>query len=75
MAVSQLNDLGGLDGRKVEILSRDDGGRPESAVRRRPELVNDDKVDLLAGGFRPKSGWRSAPTPCRPRSCTSPASR
>ena len=51
MALSQLNDLGGLNGRKVEIISRDDGGTPEGAVRAASGLVNDDKVDLLAGGY------------------------
>ncbi len=50
MALSRLNDLGGLDGRKVEIIARDDGGTPAGAVRAATELVNDAKVDLLAGG-------------------------
>jgi branched-chain amino acid transport system substrate-binding protein len=56
LALSQLNDRGGLDGRKVEILSRDDGGTPEGAVRAATELVNDDKVDLLAGGYTSEVG-------------------
>ena len=56
MALSQLNDRGGLDGRKVEILSRDDGGTPEGAIRAATELVNEDKVDLLAGGFTSEVG-------------------
>ena len=51
MALSHLNDLGGLDGRKLEIIARDDGGTPEGAVRAATELVNDAKVDLLAGGY------------------------
>ena len=51
MALSQLNDRGGLDGRKVEIVTRDDGGTPEGAVRAAGELINDEKVDMLAGGY------------------------
>ncbi len=51
LALSHLNDLGGLNGRKVEIVSRDDGGTPEGALRAAAELVHDDKVDVLAGGY------------------------
>ncbi len=50
-AVAHVNDLGGLNGRKLEFVSRDDGGRPENAVRAAAELINDEKVDLLAGGY------------------------
>ena len=51
MAQDRLNELGGLNGRKLEIISRDDAGLPQNAVRLAAELVNDQKVDLLAGGF------------------------
>ena len=51
MALSRVNDLGGVEGRKLEIVSRDDGGMPETAVRLAAELVQDQKVDLLAGGY------------------------
>ena len=51
MALSRVNDLGGVEGRKLEIVSRDDGGVPETAVRLAAELVQDQKVDLLAGGY------------------------
>ena len=51
MAVAHVNDLGGVDGRKLEIVSRDDGGKPENAVRLAGELIGDEKVDLLAGGY------------------------
>ena len=51
MALSRLNDMGGLDGRKLEIIARDDGGTPAGAVRAATELVREAKVDLLAGGY------------------------
>ena len=51
MALARVNDLGGVEGRKLEIVSRDDGGMPETAVRLAAELVQDQKVDLLAGGY------------------------
>ena len=51
MALARVNDLGGVNGRKLEFISRDDAGQPENAVRLAAELVNDQKVDLLAGGY------------------------
>ena len=50
MGVAQANDVGGVFDRKVELVSRDDGGKPEEAVRIAGELLNEEKVDLLAGG-------------------------
>ncbi len=51
MAVDAVNAKGGVLGRKIEVISRDDAGKPANAVRLAGELVNDQKVDLLAGGF------------------------
>jgi branched-chain amino acid transport system substrate-binding protein len=51
LALEQVNAAGGVLGRKIEIISRDDAGRPQDAVRIAGELVNDQKVDLLAGTF------------------------
>jgi len=51
LAAEQLNEAGGVLGRKLEIISRDDAGRPQDAVRLAGELVGDQKVDLLAGAF------------------------
>ena len=51
LAVEQVNAAGGVLGRKLEVISRDDAGRPQDAVRIAGELLNEQKVDLLAGGF------------------------
>ena len=51
LAVEQVNAAGGVLGRKLEVISRDDAGRPQDAVRIAGELVGEQKVDLLAGGF------------------------
>ncbi len=51
LAVEQINAAGGVLGRKLEVISRDDAGRPQDAIRLAGELVNEQKVDLLAGGF------------------------
>jgi branched-chain amino acid transport system substrate-binding protein len=46
-----VNAAGGFMGRKLESIFRDDGGKPEDAVRHAGELVNNEKVDVLAGGY------------------------
>lgn len=51
LAVEEANAAGGLLGRKVEVISRDDGGKPEDAVRLAAELVSGEKVSLLSGTF------------------------
>ncbi len=56
MAVAHINDLGGLDGRKLEFVTRDDGGDPAMAGRLAAELVEKEKVDLLAGGLSSEAG-------------------
>ena len=51
LALEQVNAAGGINGRKLEIISRDDGATPGDAVRVAEELLSREKVDLLAGGF------------------------
>jgi branched-chain amino acid transport system substrate-binding protein len=51
LAQEHINAAGGVLGRKIETVFRDDGGKPEDAVRHAGDLVNAEKVDLLAGGF------------------------
>jgi branched-chain amino acid transport system substrate-binding protein len=51
LAVEQINAKGGVLGRKLETLFRDDAGKPEDAVRHAGELINAEKVDLLSGAF------------------------
>ena len=51
LAVEEVNANGGLLGRKVEVIARDDGGKPEEALKHAVELTSNEKVDVLAGGF------------------------
>jgi branched-chain amino acid transport system substrate-binding protein len=51
LAVEEINAGGGLAGRRVEVIARDDAGKPDDAVRHATELVTHEKVDLLAGTF------------------------
>jgi branched-chain amino acid transport system substrate-binding protein len=51
LALTHINDAGGVLGRKLEVISRDDAGKPQDAVRLAGELIENEKVDVLAGGF------------------------
>src|SRR5256884_2312153 len=51
MAVEEVNARGGVLGRKVEVLFRDDKGQPAEAVKQAQELVASEKVSLIAGTF------------------------
>jgi branched-chain amino acid transport system substrate-binding protein len=51
LAVEEVNAAGGLLGRKVEVISRDDSGKPEEAIRHAIELTSSEQVDVLAGGY------------------------
>ena len=51
LAVEEINAAGGLNGKQLQLITRDDNGNPGDAVRAAEELVSREKVDLLAGGF------------------------
>lgn len=51
LALEEINASGGLLGRKVEVVSRDDNGNPGDAVRVAEELVSREKADVIFGTF------------------------
>src|SRR2546427_11761915 len=51
MAVEEVNAKGGVLGRKVEVVFRDDKGQPAEAVKHAQELVSSEKVALISGTF------------------------
>jgi branched-chain amino acid transport system substrate-binding protein len=51
LAQEEVNAAGGVNGRRIETVFRDDGGRPEDAVRHAGELINSERVHLLSGAF------------------------
>jgi branched-chain amino acid transport system substrate-binding protein len=51
LALEEVNARGGLLGRKVEVLYRDDKGAPAEAVKHAQELHANEKVHLIAGTF------------------------
>ena len=56
LALEEINAAGGVNGKKLEIVSRDDNASPGDAVRAAEELVSREKVDLLAGTYLSNTG-------------------
>ena len=56
LAVEQANAKGGVNGKKIELVIRDDNANPGDAVRVAEELVSREQVDLLAGAFLSNTG-------------------
>jgi len=56
LAVDEINAKGGVNGRKIELISRDDNANPGDAVRVAEELISREKVDVLAGAFLSNTG-------------------
>ncbi len=51
LALEEINKSGGVLGRKIEVVSRDDNGNPGDAVRVAEELIARENVSLLMGTF------------------------
>ena len=51
LAVEEINGKGGVLGRPLELITRDDAGKPQDAVRLAGELLNEAKADVLAGAY------------------------
>ena len=51
LALEQINAAGGVNGRKLDVVSREDGGTPGEAVRVAEELISRERVTLLMGTF------------------------
>ena len=51
LALDEVNASGGVLGRKIQVIYRDDNASPADAVRAAEELLSAEKVDVLAGTF------------------------
>src|SRR3989454_8922164 len=56
LALEEINGKGGVLGRKLEVVSRDDGGTPGDAVRVAEELISREKANVLMGTFASNVG-------------------
>ena len=51
LALEEINKAGGVRGRKLEVISRDDNGNPGDAVRVAEELLSRENATVLMGTF------------------------
>jgi branched-chain amino acid transport system substrate-binding protein len=49
LRVDEVNEQGGINGRKLRLLTEDDGYDPKKAVLAAQKLVNQDKIFIMAG--------------------------
>src|SRR4029434_4736086 len=51
LAVEEVNAAGGINGKKLAVVSKDDGGKPSDAQTAANELVSSENVVMLTGTF------------------------
>lgn len=51
VAVAEANTTGGIDGNKLQLISRDDQSQPDVAISRAEELCSWEKVAAITGGY------------------------
>lgn len=51
LAVEQVNAAGGIAGKRLQLIVRDDNATPGDAVRAAEELYTREKIDVLTGSF------------------------
>ena len=56
LALEEINASGGVLGKKLELITRDDGGNPGDAVRVAEELISRENVAVLMGTFASNVG-------------------
>ena len=61
MAVDEVNQEGGIQGRRIDVVIEDDQGSPEQAARVVSKLINQDKVVAIIGGGASGSSLAAAP--------------
>ena len=50
MAADQINQAGGINGRRIDVVISDDKGSPEEAAKLTAKLIDQDKVVAIIGG-------------------------
>ena len=61
LAVDEINAAGGVNGRKITLVSEDDQGRPEQAKTVISKLINQDKVIAVLGEVASSNSLAAAP--------------
>jgi branched-chain amino acid transport system substrate-binding protein len=51
MAVEEINETGGIDGKKIEVIYKDGGCNSSAATSAMQKLASDEKIKVVIGGF------------------------
>src|SRR5207245_1857165 len=61
LAVDQVNQAGGIAGKKIQVVALDDQGKPEEAVLAVTKLINEDHVKAIIGEVASSRSIAAAP--------------
>jgi branched-chain amino acid transport system substrate-binding protein len=61
LAVEEINNAGGINGKKIQLIVEDDQGRPEQAKTVVSKLINQDKVQAVLGEVASTNSLAAAP--------------
>ena len=61
LAVREINDSGGINGKKIELYFKDNEGRPFSTEKVVKELIFEDKVNVILGEVASTNSLAAAP--------------
>ena len=61
MAAAQINQDGGINGRRIDVVIEDDRGSPEEAARKTAKLIDQDKVVAIVAGGTSGNSRAAAP--------------
>ena len=50
LSIKEINDAGGIAGRKLELVDRDSKGRPDEAAKVTRDLINNDGCEIIIDG-------------------------
>ena len=59
MAVDEINEMGGINGKKIELIIEDTKGIPEIGRSATEKLISQDKVVIIGGGYSSTVTWAS----------------
>lgn len=61
LAIAEINAAGGVNGKKLKLITEDDQSKPEEAVTAVTKLIHRDKVDIVIGEVASSRSLAAAP--------------
>ena len=65
MAIDEINESGGVLGKKIKLITEDTQSKPEEAASAVTKLISRDNVKAIVGEFASSRSLAGAPTRCR----------